>query len=130
MRGCCQERASETVNGGPGAARFFRASTGLCAGAGNGRFGLRLGVVDNFREPVENLLRAEAVGRGSKGEIQSGSGVIFRDAPYLGLRHGAIRGETRRNPVARRLRTIRLHGAAYRRTHPGRTGVARRGGVR
>ena len=54
--------------------------------------------VENFRESVENLLNEGGAEGGQKPDFQSGSGVVFRDAPYLGSRHAASRPAVRRNP--------------------------------
>ena len=55
-------------------------------------------LVDNFRESVENLLKAVGAEGGQKPVFQSGSGVVLRDAPYLGSRHAASRPEAGRVP--------------------------------
>ena len=52
--------------------------------------------VDNFAKSVENLLKTSACEDGEKAGFQSGSGVIFRDTPYLRSRHGVSRDEIRR----------------------------------
>ena len=56
------------------------------------------GVVDNFREVVENLLRAARAEGGAKPRFQSIQGVILRSTPHPAPRHAASRGERRRIP--------------------------------
>ena len=55
-------------------------------------------LVDNFREPVENLSKVYRPRGLSNRSFQSIQGVVFRIAPYLASSPAAIRGEPRRNP--------------------------------
>ena len=52
--------------------------------------------VDNFAKSVESLLKAGGAGGASEPPFQSGSGVVFRDAAYLGVRHAVSHPEVRR----------------------------------
>ena len=81
-------------------------------------------LVDNFREPVENLSKVYRPRGLSNRSFQSIQGVVFRIAPYLASSPAAIRGETRRVPKRPRPRIFQQPRVAnVPQVFPGRRGT-------